>query len=99
MALTLSPSFIHRLMAVSSEKISLQNKILDLKKKICAFKSYKKLPQEKENYLNPTDDGESSKESHGASNETQLGLRLDLLVSLNLVKGGCFKADLNNLKI
>ena len=32
MALNLSPSFIHRLMAVSSEKISLQNKILDLKK-------------------------------------------------------------------
>ena len=26
------------------------------------------------------DDGEASEESHGASNETQLGLRLDLLV-------------------
>ena len=85
-------------MAVSSEKISLQNKILDLKKKICAFKSYKKLPQEKENYLNPTDDGESSKESHGASNETQLGLHIDLLVSFDVVKGGHIKVDLDQLE-
>ena len=48
--------------------------------------SYK--PKQKEDDLNPTDDGEASEESHGASNETQLGLRLDLLVSLDVVKGG-----------
>ena len=55
-------------------------------------------PEQKVNDLHPTDDGEASEESHGASNETQLGLRLDFLVSLNLVKGGCFKSDFNNLK-
>ena len=35
--------------------------------------------------LYATDDGEPSKESHGASHETQLALELDLLVSLYLV--------------
>ena len=55
-------------------------------------------PEKKEDNLNPTDDGEASEESHGASNETQLGLRLDLLVSLDVVKGGCVKVDLNQLK-
>ena len=56
------------------------------------------LPDEKEDYLNPADDGEASEESHGASNETQLGLRLDLLVSLNVVKGGRVKVDLHQLE-
>ena len=56
------------------------------------------VPGEEKNYLNPTDDGEASEESHGASNETQLGLRLDLLVSLDVVKGGCVKADFHKLK-
>ena len=51
-------------------------------------------PEEKEDDLNPTDDGEASEESHGASNKTQLGLRLDLLVSLDVVKGGRVKVDL-----
>ena len=37
-------------------------------------------------------------ESHGASNETQLGLRLDLLVSLDVVKGRRVKVDLHQLK-
>ena len=55
-------------------------------------------PEQKEDDLNATDDGEASEESHGASNETQLSLRLDLLVSLNLVKGGPVKSDFNNLK-
>ena len=50
-------------------------------------------PEEKEDDLNPTDDGESSEESHGASNQTQLGLHLDLLVSLNVVKGCRVKVD------
>ena len=48
--------------------------------------------------LYPTDDGKSSEESHGASNETQLGLGLDLLVSLDVVKGGRVKVDLHQLK-
>ena len=55
-------------------------------------------PEEKEDNLNPTDDGEASEESHGASNETQLGLRLDLLVSLDVVKGGRVKVDLYQLQ-
>ena len=50
-------------------------------------------PEEKEDDLHPTDDGKASEESHGASNETQLGLRLDLLVSLDVVKGGRVKVD------
>ena len=53
------------------------------------------LLEEKEDDLNPTDDGEASEESHGASNETQLGLRLDLLVSLDVVEGGRVKVDLH----
>ena len=55
-------------------------------------------PEEKEDDLNPTYDGETSEESHGASNETQLGLRLDLLVSLDVVKGGRVKVDLHQLE-
>ena len=54
--------------------------------------------EKKEDDLNPTDDGEASEESHGASNETQLGLRLDLLVSLDVVKGGRVKVDLHQLE-
>ena len=55
-------------------------------------------PEEKEDDLNTTDDGESSEESHGASDETQLGLSLDLLVSLDLVVGGRVKVDLHQLE-
>ena len=55
-------------------------------------------PEEKEDDLHPADDGEASEESHGASNETQLGLRLDLLVSIDVVKGGRVKVDLNKLE-
>ena len=62
------------------------------------IRSYCKRPDEKEDDLNPTDDGEASEESHGASNETQLGLRLDLLVSLNVVKGGRVKEDMHRLQ-
>ena len=60
--------------------------------------SYCKRPDEKEDNLNPTDDGEASEESHGASNETQLGLRLDRPVSLDVVKGGRVKANFHQLK-
>ena len=52
-------------------------------------------PEKKEDNLDPTDDGEASEESHGASNEAQLCLRLDLLVSLDVVEGGRVKVDLH----
>ena len=55
-------------------------------------------PEEKEDDLNTTDDGEPSEEPHGASDETQLGLHLDLLVSLDVVEGRRVKVDLNQLK-
>ena len=55
-------------------------------------------PEDKEDDLDATDDGEPSEESHGASNETQLGLRLDLLVSLDVVKGRRVEVDLNQLE-
>ena len=55
-------------------------------------------PEEKEDDLNAADDGEPSEEPHGASDETQLGLILDLLVSLDVVKGGRVKVDLHQLK-
>ena len=61
-------------------------------------KKFKMSPDEKEDDLNSTDDGEASEESHGASNETQLGLRLDLLVSFDVVKGGRVKVDLHQLE-
>ena len=53
-------------------------------------------PEEKEDDLNPADDGESSEESHGSSDETQLGFGLDLFVSLNVVKGCRVKIDLHH---
>ena len=55
-------------------------------------------PEEEEDDLNPTDDGEASEEPHGASNETQLGLRLDLLVPLDVVIGCRGEVDLNQLE-
>ena len=55
-------------------------------------------PEEEEDDLDPADDGEPSEEPHGASDEAQLGLRLDLLVSLDVVKGRGFKVDLHQLK-
>ena len=54
-------------------------------------------PDDKEDNLDATDDGEPSEETHGASNETQLGLHLDLLVSLDVGKGHRVKVDLNQL--
>ena len=60
-----------------------------------------KLPQElddKVDDLNTTEDGESGKKPHGASNETQGGLQGHLHVFLNLVVGGSAKVDLNHFK-
>ena len=45
------------------------------------------------------DDWEASEEAHGASDETDLALQLDLLVSLDLVEGGRVKVDLDNLQL
>ena len=57
-----------------------------------------KPPEDEEHDLHPTDDGESSEEPHGASDQTQLGLNLDLLVSLDVVKGCRVKVDLHHVK-
>ena len=45
-----------------------------------------------------TDDRESSKETHGASDKTDLILKFDLNVPLDLVKRGSVKEDLNQLQ-
>ena len=58
----------------------------------------KYIPEDEEENLDATDDGEPAEEPHGASNETQLCLHLDLLVSLNVVKGRRVKVDLHQLK-
>ena len=55
-------------------------------------------PEDKQDDLNAADDGKAAEESHGASNEAQLGHSLDLLVSLDVVKGCCVKVDLHQLK-
>ena len=52
-------------------------------------------PEQKEDDLNATDDGEASEESHSSSNETQLGLRLDLFISLYVVIDCGVKVDLH----
>ena len=53
---------------------------------------------QKEDNLDAADDGESSEEPHGASDEAKLCVELDLLVSLDLVKGGRVKVDLHQLE-
>ena len=53
----------------------------------------------KEDDLKATNDGEPREESHRASDETQLGLHLDLLVSLDVVKGCRVKVDTDKSKV
>ena len=53
---------------------------------------------QKENELDAADDGEPTQEPHGASDQTQLGVKLDFLVSLDLVKGCRGKVDLHQVK-
>ena len=65
-------------------------------KEECNLKAYQ--PEEKEDDLDAADDGEPGEKPHGASDEAQLGLHLDLLVSLDLVKGGRVKVDLHQLE-
>ena len=54
-------------------------------------------PEEKEDDIYPADDGESSEEPHGASNETELCLKLDLLVFFYPIEGCRVKVDLNQM--
>ena len=65
---------------------------------MCFLKSWSNQPEQKENNLDATDDWEPSQKSHGASNETQLGLSLDLPVSLDVVEGRSVKVDLHQLQ-
>ena len=53
---------------------------------------------QKEDNLDAADDGESSEEPHGASDEAELCVELDLLVAFYLVKGRRVKVDLNQVK-
>ena len=48
--------------------------------------------------LNTTDDRETGEKSHGASNQAELTLELDLLVFHYLVIGGRVKEDVDKLK-
>ena len=54
---------------------------------------------QEEDDLDAADDGESRKEPHRASDETQLGLGLDLLVPLNVVEGCRVKVDPDKSKV
>ena len=56
------------------------------------------LGQKKEN-LNATNDGKPRKETHGASNEAELGLCFNLLVPLDIVKGGRVKINTDKSKV
>ena len=55
-------------------------------------------PSGKVQNFNPTDEGESGEKSHGASNQAQLTLKLDLLVPHNLVVGGRVKEYVDKLQ-
>ena len=87
-------------MKIQSKK---QTDILDLQC-CCAFLFSLHYCRFKENldckvdHFNSTDDRESSEETHGASDKTDLVLKFDLDVPLNLVKRGCVKEDLNQLQ-
>ena len=52
---------------------------------------------QKENELDAADDGESSQETHGASDETELSLELDLLVFFYPIEGCRVEVDLNQM--
>ena len=49
----------------------------------------------KVNDFNSADDGEAGEETHGASDETDLVVQLDLLVPLDLVEGGRVEEEMN----
>ena len=64
----------------------------------CNHKAEEKLDNKADDF-NSTDDRKPSEKSHGATNEAQLGLELDLLVSLDLVEGGRVEEDLDKLQV
>ena len=53
--------------------------------------------EKEEDDLNSAYNRKPSEESHGASNQTKLGLKLYLLVSFDLVEGGRVKEDLDQV--
>ena len=65
--------------------------------RFCDPKRFDEFDQKEDN-LDATDDGESSEEPHGASDEAELCVKLDLLVAFYLVKGCRVKVDLNQVK-
>ena len=50
-------------------------------------------------YLDPTEDGETSEETHRSSDEAKLGFQGHLLVLLHFVVGGDVKEDLNEVDL
>ena len=50
-------------------------------------------------YLNPTEDGEASEETHRSSDEAKLGFQGHLLVLLHFVVGGGVKEDFDEVEI
>ena len=63
-------------------------------KQFCWFQQ----PEQEEDDLNPTDDGEATEKPQGASNHAQLGIELHLLVSLDVVEGRRVNVDLHKLE-
>ena len=55
-------------------------------------------PDQEEDNLNPTDDGEATQKPQGASDHAQLGVELHLLVSLDVVEGCRVEVDLHKLQ-
>ena len=49
------------------------------------------------NDLHPTEDGEAGEESHGAADQTQLGVDCHLHIPLYFIKGCCVKVYLDHL--
>ena len=70
-----------------------------LQRKICPsyFKRHEEFDGIVDN-LDPTEDGEASEEPHGAADETKLGLKGHLHITLYLVIGGCVKVNLDQLQ-
>ena len=54
--------------------------------------------EEEKDDLDSTDDRESGEKTHGSSDKTQLGVKLDLLVPLDIVERRRVKEDLHKVK-
>ena len=62
----------------------------------CDLKRRNESEEEKDD-LNAAHDREACKESHGASDETDLGVKLDLLVFFYPIEGCRVEVDLNQM--